>query len=149
VSQETPRPADASTGTDRDIERILDSARTIAVVGLSANPDRESNRVAAYLQRQGYRIIPVNPEVPEALGERAYPDLASIPAEVRIDVVDVFRRVEFVPEVVGQALGRGVGAIWLQLGLRDEASAARARAAGVPFVQDRCLKVEHGARPRS
>src|SRR5437879_13800956 len=109
-------------------EKILSSAKTIAVVGLSANPRRPSHGVASYLQRAGYRIIPVNPNVQEVLGERAYPGLRDIPQPV--DVVEVFRRSEFVGPVVDDAIAIKAAAVWLQDGVVDEAAAARPRGAG-------------------
>jgi uncharacterized protein len=126
-----------------DVESMLRAARTIAVVGISPRPERDSYRVARYLKEHGYRIVPVNPGSDEMLGERCYPELAAVPAEVSIDIVDVFRRVEFVPEIVAQAIARGVRAVWLQLGLVDHVSAAAARRAGVAMVMDLCIKVEH------
>src|SRR5881398_1285512 len=104
--------------------KILTSARTIAVVGLSANPHRPSHGVARYLQRAGYRIIPVNPNVAEVLGERAYPTLAELPGPV--DVVEVFRRSEFAGGIVDEAIAIGAGAVWLQDGVVDVAAAERA-----------------------
>ena len=129
----TPDPAD----------RILRSARTIAVVGLSNNPRRPSYGVARYLQRAGYRIIPVNPNVAEVLGERAYATLSELPGPV--DVVDVFRRSEFVGPVVDEAIAIGASAVWLQDGVVDEAAAARARAAGLDVVMDDCMMRRHAA----
>jgi predicted CoA-binding protein len=126
-----------------DLEAMLRSARTIAVVGISPRSERDSNRVARYLREHGYRIVPVNPGIDEVLGERCYPELAAVPSEVAIDIVDVFRRAEFVPEIVAQAIARGVGAVWLQLGIVDHVSAAAARRAGVAAVMDLCIKVEH------
>lgn len=123
------------------IELILRESKTIAVVGLSPDPDRPSNRVAGYLQGQGYRIIPVNPAVEEVLGERSYPDLASVPGEV--DVVDIFRRPEHVPAIVEAAIAKGVKAIWMQEGIVHEEAAAKARAAGLKVVMDRCMFKEH------
>jgi predicted CoA-binding protein len=133
----------ADNPPDRTLQEVLSRARTIAVVGLSDRPDRPSHDVAAYLQRAGYRIVPVNPRLAgrEVLGERVAASLREIP--VRVDVVDVFRRPEFVPEVVEDCLAYGVPVIWLQLGIAHPEAAARARAAGVLIVQDRCLKVEH------
>jgi len=125
-------------------EKILNSARTIAVVGLSANPHRPSHGVARYLQRVGYRIIPVNPNVQEVLGERAYPGLRDIPQPV--DVVEVFRRSEFVGPVVDDAIAIKAGAVWLQDGIVDEAAAARARAAGLDVVMDDCMMRRHAQR---
>ncbi|MCU0302792.1 MAG: CoA-binding protein [Thermoanaerobaculales bacterium] len=131
---------------DAGITRILERSRTIAVVGCSPKPDRDSHKVAAYLQRAGYRVIPVNPGVSEILGETAYPDVVSIPEDVEIDIVDVFRRPEHVPAVVDEVLARGAGALWLQLGCAEPESERRAREAGLEVVSDRCIKVEHRAR---
>jgi uncharacterized protein len=132
-----------SNASDAEIDGVLATMRTIAVVGLSDRPDRESYRVAEYVQRHGYRIVPVNPAVSEVLGERSYPDLAAIPPEVAIDVVDIFRKPEFIPAVVDGAIARGARAVWMQLGLAHNAAAEKARAAGLAVVMDRCLKVEH------
>jgi len=132
---------------DRDpIRSLLTSARTIAVIGCSAKPDRDSHRVAAYLQRAGYRIIPVNPGLEEVLGERCYPDLASIPEGVAIDIADVFRLSEHVLPVAEQAIARGARALWLQLGITHQEAERRAAEAGLLVVSDRCLKVEHQLR---
>jgi predicted CoA-binding protein len=132
-----------SNASTEEIDEILSTATTIAVVGLSDNPERESHKVASYLQARGYRIVPVNPTVREVLGERSYPDLAAIPSEITVDVVDIFRRTEFIPAVVDAAIARRAGAVWMQLGLVHNASAERARAAGLRVVMDRCMKVEH------
>src|SRR5437899_1873992 len=99
--------------SDDSIRLLLESARTIAVVGLSDKPDRDSYQVAEYLQQQGYRIVPVNPAVSEVLGERSYPSISAIPSELRVDIVDIFRRSEQVPPIVSEAIGRGVGAVWM------------------------------------
>ena len=115
-------------------EEQLRNSKTIAVVGLSDNPDRESHRVSKYMQSQGYRIIPVNPMIEEVLGEKSYPDLKSVP--VPIDMVDVFRRSELVPPVVDEAIEVGVKYIWLQDGVINEESKAKAEAAGIPVVMD-------------
>jgi predicted CoA-binding protein len=117
------------------------ASRTIAVVGLSSDPARPSYGVARYLQRQGYRIIPVNPYEQLVLGERAYPHLRAVP--VPVDVVNVFRRPEYVPEVVADAIAVGARALWLQFGVIHEEAARRAQAAGLAVVMDRCIKVEH------
>ena len=122
-------------------EKILRSAHTIAVVGLSANPQRPSHGVARYLQRAGYRIIPVNPNVAEVLGERAYATLSELPGPV--DVVEVFRRSDFAGAIVDDAIAVGAGAVWLQDGVVDEAAAARARAAGLDVVMDDCMMRRH------
>src|SRR5512136_1339606 len=132
-----------SNASEREIDEILASARTIAVVGLSEKPDRESHMVARYLQANGYRIIPVNPGVAEVLGERSYADLASIPPEIAIDVVDIFRRPEFIPAIVDAAIARGARAVWMQRGLVHNEAAGKARTAGLGVVMDRCMKVEH------
>lgn len=126
---------------DEEIRAILSRMRAVAVVGLSNDPQRDSHRVAAYLQAQGYRIVPVNPGVPEILGERAYPDLASIPFPV--EIVDIFRKVEAIPGIVETAVRIGAKAVWMQLGLAHKAAADKARAAGLMVVQSRCMKVEH------
>ena len=123
------------------IRDILKNSRTIAVVGLSPNPDRPSHRVAGYLKEKGYRIIPVNPMADEILGERSYPDLASIPEEV--GVVDIFRSSEEVPPIVEEAIGIGARAVWMQEGVVNEEAAARARGAGLMVVMDRCMLKEH------
>lgn len=129
--------------TDDEIAVLLDGARTIAVVGISGRPERDSHRVAAYLQGAGYRVVPVNPGLEEVLGERCFPSLAAVPPEIRLDIADVFRRVEHLPAAVEDAIVRDVPAVWFQSGLRHDEAAARAVAAGLRVVQDRCLKVEH------
>ena len=126
------------------IRFVLQEYRRIAVVGLSDKPWRDSNRVARYLIDHGYEVLPVNPEVPEALGCKSFPDLLSVPGPV--ELVDVFRRPEHIPAIVDQAIVAGARAIWLQSGLRDEAGAARARKAGIHMVMDRCIMVEHRLR---
>lgn len=132
-----------SNASAEEIDRILIESRTVAVVGLSNNPERDSYLVASYLKAAGYRIVPVNPAVAEVLGERAYPDLASIPESIVIDVVDVFRKPEFVPEIADQAIARGAKTLWLQRGIVHNAAADKARKAGLTVVMDRCMKVEH------
>ncbi|HZG69745.1 MAG TPA: CoA-binding protein [Herpetosiphonaceae bacterium] len=126
---------------DETLRLAIMGARNIAVVGLSDNPARPSYDVARYLQSQGYRIIPVNPNVQEVLGEQAYPDLISIPDVV--DLVDIFRRSEEVAPVVDEAITKGVQVIWMQLGIIDQQAARRAEEAGITVVMDRCIKVEH------
>jgi uncharacterized protein len=128
------------------IDRILRESRTIAVVGLSDKPDRPSYRVAKYLQAHGYRIVPVNPALTEVLGERSYPDLASIPGPDPVDVVDIFRRSEDVPPIVDAAIARGARVVWMQEGIINEAAAERARSAGLTVVMNLCLKKEHEKR---
>ena len=126
---------------DETLRQALIGARNIAVVGLSDRPSRPSYGVARYLKEQGYRIIPVNPNITEALGEKAYPDLTSVPDP--IDLVDIFRRSSQVGPVVDEAITRGVQTIWMQLGIVDEAAAARARDAGITVIMNRCTLVEH------
>ena len=123
------------------LRRILSQTRRIAVVGLSANPSRPSHGVAAYLQAQGYRIVPVNPRYEKVLGERCYARLEDVPGPV--DMVDVFRRSEEVGPVADSAIAIGARCLWLQIGVVDEAAAARARAAGLEVMMDRCLKIDH------
>jgi hypothetical protein len=126
---------------DTDIERILRSARTIAVVGVSDNPQRPSHGVALYLQAHGYRVIPVNPQLESVLGERCYARLEDIPEKV--DIVDVFRRTEDVGPAADGAIAIGAACLWQQMGVVNEAAAAQARAAGLFCVMDRCIKVDH------
>jgi predicted CoA-binding protein len=128
------------------IAEILQQAKTIAVVGLSDNPLRPSHGVAAYLQSQGYHIIPVNPQVESSLGEKAYPSLLDVPE--KIDIVDIFRRPEFVEEVVDQAIQLKIPTVWMQEEVTHEKAAQKARAAGLFVVMDRCILLEHRARFR-
>jgi uncharacterized protein len=119
---------------------LLQRYTRIAMVGLSPNPSRPSYRVAVHLLAYGYDVTPVNPRVDEVLGIPAVPSLAEAG---QLEIVDVFRRPSEIPAVVDEAIALGARAIWLQLGLRDDEAAARAEAAGIPFVQDRCIKMEH------
>ncbi len=123
------------------ITELLRDSKTIAVVGLSSHRWRPSYGVSEYMQSKGYRIIPVNPQETEVLGEKAYPNLESIPEHV--DIVDVFRRPEFVPEIVEAAIRIGAQAVWMQEGVVHEAAAERARSAGLTVVMDRCILKEH------
>ena len=123
------------------IPELLKTSRTIAVVGLSTKRFRPSYGVAEYMQRNGYRIIPVNPFVQAVLGEKCYPDLDSIPE--RVDIVDIFRRAEFVPEIVEAAIRIGARAVWMQEGVVHEEAAERARGAGLEVVMDRCILKDH------
>lgn len=127
---------------------LLSRATTIAVVGLSESPMRASHGVSAYMQSAGYKIIPVNPQITEALGEKAYPSLLEIPSDVarKIDLIDVFRRPEYVDEIVEQAIQLKIPAIWLQEGVINERAAEKARKAGMFVVMDRCVLKEHRAR---
>ena len=126
----------------RTIRHILRNHRRVAMVGLSANESRPSHFVGYYLQRTGYEVIPVNPRYERILGQKSYPDLASIPAPP--DAVDVFRRPDEIATVVDEAIGVGAKSIWLQFDVVNEAEAARAQAAGLLVVMDRCMKIEHG-----
>ncbi len=127
--------------TLEELRQILATTRTIAVVGLSSKPNRPGYTIPAYLQEQGYRIIPVNPNLSEALGEKAYANLREIPEPV--DVVDIFRRAEDVPPIVEDAIAIGAKVVWMQLGIVNEAAAARAEAAGLTVVMDTCMGATH------
>jgi uncharacterized protein len=122
-------------------ENLLRNAKTIAVVGLSNRRSRPSYGVSEYMQSQGYRIIPVNPNETEVLGEKVYSSLDEVP--VHVDIVDVFRRSECVPEIVEAAIRIGAGGVWMQEGVVHEDAAAKARAAGLDVVMDRCILKEH------
>jgi predicted CoA-binding protein len=126
------------------IANLLQSAKTIAVVGLSNSPLRPSYGVSAYMQSNGYRIIPVNPEIKEALGETAYPSLLDVPD--KIDIVNIFRRPEFVDEIVDQSIQLKVPAIWMQEEVINEKAAEKARTGGIFVVMDRCILKEHKTR---
>lgn len=128
-----------------DFAESLRAAKTIAVVGLSGRPYRPSHGVAEYLQRAGYRVIPVNPLETEVLGEKSYPNLSSVPLPV--DIVDVFRRSEYVPEIVEEAIRIGAKMVWMQEGVVHEAAARRAQGAGLKVVMDRCILKEHRRLP--
>ena len=123
------------------LEKILRQAETIAVVGLSNHTERPAYDVARYLQRNGYRIIPVNPHEIEVLGEKAFPDLLSVPQ--RIDIVDIFRRPEFVPEIVQQAIARNAKVVWMQPGAENYDAAEQAEQAGLVAIVGMCLRVQH------
>jgi predicted CoA-binding protein len=129
--------------TDAELLLILRAARVVAVVGCSPRPDRPSHGVARYLQAQGYKVVPVNPNATEVLGERAYASVTAAAQDHAIDIVDVFRRSELAGPVVDEALPLRPRLIVLQLGVVDPAAADRARAAGVPFLMDHCLAIEH------
>ena len=125
------------------LRALLRATKTIAVIGLSPDPARPSHQVALYLRTAGYRIVPVNPKHDGVLGEPSYPSLTAAAQACRIDVVDVFRRSEFVGLVVDEAIVIKPKLVWLQVGVRDFAACARAEAAGIPCVMDRCLMVDH------
>lgn len=127
--------------SDQEVKDLLHKAKRIAVVGLSDKSHRDSYRVAEYLQQNGYEIIPVNPAVEKVLGQKAYPDLASVPGAV--DVVDVFRRSDAVPEIAAAAVKIKPKVLWMQIGVQSQKAAELVRNNGILVVQDACLKVEH------
>jgi uncharacterized protein len=131
---------DTAAPEDRELKILLGDARTIAVVGLSSKPDRPSFDVAAYLQERGYRIVPVNPAESEVLGERAYPTLRDIPADLRVDVVDVFRRADETPDVARDAVAIGAKVLWLQDGIVNEEAFRVASEAGLEVIMGVCIK---------
>jgi predicted CoA-binding protein len=134
------------------IRRALEEAETIAVVGCSPDPSRASHAITRYLLGEGYRVVPVNPNHGEILGQRCYPSLSEIPADVRIDIVDVFRRPEHVQAIAREAMDRGVPFVFLQLGVVDADAARRMEERGIGVAMDRCILVEHerlGIPPKS
>jgi hypothetical protein len=129
--------------SDQELRSILgEDVHTIAVVGLSSRPHRPSYEVASYLQHRGYRIVPVNPNETEVLGERAYPSLRDVPPEISIDVVDVFRRAELTPEIAEQAVARGGKVLWLQEGIANEDARRIGEDAGLTVIMGVCIKVQ-------
>lgn len=124
-----------------ELRSLLQNVQTIAIVGLSDNPERDSHRVGMYLKEHGYKIVPVNPGTSEILGEKSYPDLMSIPE--RVDLVDIFRSIDAIPGIVDEAIKIRPKAIWMQLGLAHAESAKKARAHGIDVVQSKCVKLEH------
>jgi uncharacterized protein len=125
---------------DRELRQLLGDARTVAVVGLSSKPDRPSHGVAAYLQSHGYRVVPVNPKETEVLGERAYPNLLDVPGDLRVDVVDVFRRAEETPEVARQAVAIGAKVLWLQEGIVNDEAYRIADDGGLDVIMGVCIR---------
>lgn len=134
-----------------EITDILTRSKTIAVVGLSDNPERDSYAVAREMQRHGYRIIPVNPKLDEVLGETSYPSLAAIPTDIKIDIIDIFRKSDALKAVVEEAVKTDAPVIWAQEGVYDEEAADVAAAHGKTMVMDRCIKVMHSlfVKPRT
>jgi len=132
---------DGPAAADRDVRNILCSAKTVAVVGISAKEESPSYKVAKYLLGQGFKVVGVNPKCDEILGAKCYPDLKSIPEHV--DVVDIFRKLDAIPGVVDEAIEIGAGAVWMQLGLEHEEAAQKARRAGLSVVMNKCTKIEH------
>jgi len=130
-----------SNPADEEIKEILKKNKVVAVVGLSPKPERDSHKVAKYLQDHGYRIVPVRPKAKEILGEQAYASLKDIPFPV--EVVDIFRKVDAIPGIVDEAIDIGAKVVWMQLGLAENQSAQKAREAGLQVVMNKCLKIEH------
>jgi uncharacterized protein len=129
--------------SDADVREVLTRARTVAIVGLSDKPERDSNEVARYLRSKGYRVIPVNPAVPEVLGEKSYPSVSAIPKEIRVDIVDIFRRSEQVPPIALEAIRRGVKVVWMQLGIDNAEAASHVREAGGMAFENLCIMTQH------
>jgi predicted CoA-binding protein len=129
------------TNNDKELKEVLSSARVIAVVGHSDKPHRTSYEIAQYLRRAGYTVYPVNPTLDEIDGQKCYASLSEVPES--IDIVDVFRRSEYLPGVVEDAIAAGAKAVWAQLGVHDSQAAERAEQAGLKMVMDRCIKVDH------
>ncbi len=124
-----------------EIKAILERHKTVAIVGLSPKPARDSHKVAKYLKEHGYKIVPVNPGQKEILGERCYPDLRAIP--FLVDIVDIFRKPEAIPAIVDEAVEIGAKVVWMQLGIAHDQAAHKARAAGLDVVMSKCIKIEH------
>jgi predicted CoA-binding protein len=120
---------------------MLADAKTIAVIGLSENPAKPSHYVSVYMQQQGYKIYPINPAIPEVLGEKSYASLADLP--IKPDIVNVFRLPKFIPDIVDEMLALGLKNLWVQLGIVNEEAAAKAEAGGIHVVMDHCIMVEH------
>lgn len=127
--------------TNEEIKEILENSKTIAVVGLSQDTSKASFGVARYLKNNGYKIIPVNPKYEEILGEKCYPDLKSIPE--KIDIVDIFRKPQDIPPIANEAIEIGAKTVWMQSGICHNASAEKARSAGLKVVMNKCMKIEH------
>ena len=124
-----------------EVKAILENHKTVAVVGLSPKPERDSHKVAQYLKEHGYRVVPVNPGQKEILGARSYPNLKAIP--FHIEIVNVFRRPEAIPPIVDDAIEIGADVVWMQLGIAHNQAAEKAREAGLEVVMNKCIKVEH------
>jgi uncharacterized protein len=129
--------------SDAQLRDILIRARTIAIVGLSDQPAKDSNEVARYLRSQGYRVIPVNPKVSEVFGERSYPSLSAIPREVRVDIADIFRRSDQVVPIAQEAVRRGIPVVWMQLGIENAEAGSIVRDAGGVDVENLCIMSQH------
>ena len=135
------------TNSNKDeIKQILEETKTIAIIGCSPNPEKDSNKVATYLKNAGYTIIPIYPKEDTILGEKVYRSLSDIPSEIKVDMVDIFRKPDVIASVVDEALTRGdVKCIWTQLGLVHNVAAQKAKDAGLKVVQSHCTKIEHKA----
>jgi len=127
--------------TSEEIKDILTESKTIAIVGLSQNPDRDSHKVAQYLLKNGYKIVPVNPAYDEVLGEKSYPSVKDVP--FAIDIVDIFRKPDVIPGLVDEAIEKKAKTVWMQLGLSHNQAAKKATEAGLKVVQNKCMKIEH------
>ena len=128
----------------QDLKKLFESTKTVAIVGLSDNPTRTSYRIARYLQKEaGYRIVPVNPNVTEVLGEKAYPSLLSVPDNISIDIVNVFRRSEHLQQIANEAASRGCSFFWAQLGVTDSKAEEILEREKIPYIMDDCIFVEH------
>ena len=128
---------------EEELKEILSNCKTVAVVGISPKEDRPSYIVASYLKSKGYRIIPVRPDGEFILGEKVYPNLSEIPKEIRVDVVDIFRKSEDVPPIVEEAVQRGTKVVWMQEGVIHKEAGEKAEKAGLKVIMDRCMKKEH------
>ena len=128
---------------EENIKKILSNSRTVAVVGISPKEDRPSFMVASYLKSKGYQIIPVRPDGEKILGEKVYRSLDEIPKEIKVDVVDIFRKSEDVPPIIEEAIRRGAKAVWMQEGIIHKEAGEKAEKAGLSVVMDRCMKKEH------
>lgn len=134
---------ESSTQSVEMIDEVVKNSKTIAMVGLSPNPDKDSHKVAKYMQEHGYRIIPIYPKEDEILGEKVYRSLEEIDGE--IDIVDIFRKPEAAEKIVDEAIKRGsIKCIWLQLGIVNNKAVEKAEASGIKAIQNRCIKIEHG-----
>jgi uncharacterized protein len=128
---------------DEEMKDLMSRFKTVAVVGISPQPDRPSHVVASYLQSKGYRIIPVRPDGDRILGEKVYPRLSDIPIDVDVEIVDIFRKSEDVPPIVEEAIRKGAKVIWMQEGITNQDAEAAAKKSGLKVVMDRCMKKEH------
>jgi uncharacterized protein len=129
--------------SDEELKEILEKNKTVAVIGMSSNPEKDAHRIPRYLMDRGYNVIPVNPGATEILGQKVYKKLSDIPSDVKIDIVDVFRPSEDVPNYVEEVLERKPSVFWLQLGIENKEAEEKVSSAGITVVYDRCMKAEH------